>query len=60
MARWRQVIELAMTGEEIGKLETISRSRTEAASRVARAQALLSYRENPSFFGVGQRLGVHH
>jgi transposase len=27
---------------------------------VERAQILLTYRENPSFFAVGQRLGVHH
>jgi transposase len=60
MARWRQAIELAMTGEDIEQLTAISRSRTEPASRVARAQMLLAYRENPSFFAVGQRLGVHH
>ena len=60
MARWRQAIELAMTDEEIGKLAAIARSRTEAASRVERAQMLLTYRENPSFFAIGQRLGVHH
>ena len=41
-------------------LMALSRSRTEAASRVERAQMLLTYRENPSFFAVGQRLGVHH
>src|SRR3974377_1634419 len=60
MARWRQAIELAMTDKEIGKLATIARSRSEAARRVARAQMLLSYRENLSFFAVGQRLGAHH
>ena len=60
MARWRQAIELAMTDEEIASLTTISRSRTEPASRVERAQMLLAYRENPSFFAVGQSLGVHH
>ena len=54
MAGWRQAIELAMTDEEIGRLTAISRSRTEPASRVARAQMLLAYRENPSFFAVGQ------
>src|ERR1700674_1036966 len=37
-----------------------SRSRTEPASRVSRAQMLLAYRENPSFCAVGQRVGVHH
>src|SRR3989449_8975254 len=60
MARWRQAVELAMTDEDIERLVAISRSRTEAASRVERAQMLLTYRENPSFFAVGQRLGVHH
>ena len=60
MARWRQAIELAMNGEDIAGLTAISRSRTEPASRVERAGALLAYRENPSFFAVGQRLGMHH
>src|SRR5258708_19810580 len=60
MARWRQTIEGAMNDEEIASLLTISRSRTEPASRVERAQMLLAYRDNPSFFAVGQRLGVHH
>src|SRR5580658_4775543 len=60
MARWRQAVELAMTDEEIGKLTVISRSRTEPASRVERAQMLLAYGENPSFFLVGRQLGVHH
>jgi transposase len=60
MARWRHAVELAMSEEDIGRLTVISRSRTERASRVERAQMLLSYRENPSFFAVGQRLGVHH
>ena len=59
MARWRQAVELAMKDEDIERLMVISRSRTEAASRVERAQMLLTYRENPSFFAVGQRLGVH-
>jgi transposase len=60
MARWRQAIELAMTAEEVGSLTIISRARTEPARRVERAQMLLAYRENPSFFAVGQKLGVHH
>src|SRR6266404_2066851 len=60
MARWRHAIELAMSDEEIGSLITLSRSRTELARRVERARMLLAYRENPSFFAVGQSLGVHH
>ena len=60
MAGRRQAIELAMTEEEIGALTALSRSRTEPASRVSRAQMLLAYRENPSFCGVGKKLGAHH
>src|SRR5580693_1939593 len=60
MATWRQALEVVMTDEEIARLVTISRSRTEQASRVQRAQMLLAYRENPSFFAVGRRVGVHH
>jgi transposase-like protein len=47
MAGWRRVVELAMTGEEIERLTALSRSRTEPASRVSRAQMLLAYGENP-------------
>jgi transposase len=60
MSRWRHAIELVMTEDEVGRLVAMSRSRTEPANRVERAQMLLGYRENPSFFAVGQRLGVHH
>src|ERR1700676_935340 len=60
MATWRQALEVAMTEEEVARLMVLSRSRTESASRVQRAQMLLAYRENPSFFAVGQRVGVHH
>ena len=57
---WRQAVALAMTGEEIEALTALSRSRTEPAGRVSRAAMLLGYREKPSFFAVGRRLGVHH
>ncbi|KRR10527.1 IS630 family transposase [Bradyrhizobium valentinum] len=60
MAGWRQGVELAMTDEEIETLTALSRSRTEPARRVSRAAMLLAYRETPSFFAVGQRLGAHH
>nr|WP_271669823.1 IS630 family transposase [Bradyrhizobium sp. CCBAU 51627] len=49
-----------MTDDEIEALTALSRSRTEPARRVSRAAMLLAYRENPSFFAVGQRLGAHH
>src|ERR1700692_1129011 len=60
MAGWRQVIELAMTDEEIGRLAVIARSRSEPASRVERAQMLLAYHRKPSFFAVGPELCQHH
>jgi transposase len=60
MAGWRQAVELAMTEAEIAALTGLSRSRTEPASRVSRAQMLLAYRENPSFYAVGRSLRVHH
>jgi len=60
MAGWRQAVELALTDEEIEMLAAIARSRSEPARRVDRAQMLLVYRETPSFFAVGQRIGVHH
>jgi hypothetical protein len=60
MATWWQAVELAMNEKEIETLTALSRSRTESATRVSRAAMLLAYRENPSFFAVGRRLGVHH
>ncbi len=60
MATWRQALEVVMRDEEVARLMALSRSRTEPASRVERARMLLAYRENPSFFAVGKRLGVHH
>src|SRR3974390_1289923 len=60
MAGWRRAVELAMTAEEIETLTALSRSRTEAARRVERARMLLASRQQPAFFAVGQKLGVHH
>src|ERR1700732_3141648 len=60
MARWRHAVELALTDDEIKSLGAIARSRSDPARRVERARMLLVYRENFSFFAVGQRLGVHH
>src|SRR5260370_36044479 len=60
MTAWRQAIELSIADEDLAKLASITRWRTESASRVERARMLLAYREDPSFFGVGHRLGAHH
>jgi transposase len=60
MAKWRHAVELAMSDDDIAKLTGISRSRTERKSRVDRARMLLAYHENPSFFAVGQAVGMHH
>src|SRR5438477_12833129 len=60
MAAWRRAIELALDDADTAKLRVIAQSRTEPAGRVERARILLAYREDPSFFGVGQALGLHH
>ena len=60
MAGWRQAFELALSEEDVGKLNAVARSRTEPASRVERARMLLAYREDPSFYAVGRAVGVHH
>lgn len=60
MAAWRQAYDLALGVDDVEALRTISRSRTEPASRVERARMLLAYNQDPSFFAVGHALGVHH
>jgi transposase len=60
MTAWRRAIELSIEDADLAKLTSITRSRTEPASRVERARMLLAYREDPSFFAVGQALGAHH
>src|ERR1700758_2666655 len=60
MAGWRQVVELAMSNHDVAELTTVSRSRTEPASRVERARMLLAYRETPSFYAAARRVGAHH
>jgi transposase len=60
MTAWRQAIELSIGADDLATLVSITRSRTESASRVERARMLLAYREDPSFFAVGHGLGVHH
>lgn len=38
-----------MTDEDVVRLTTLARARTERLNRVQRAQMLLAYRETPSF-----------
>jgi hypothetical protein len=60
MTARRRAVELALESEDVARLTSIARSRTEPASRVERAKMLLAYWEDPSFFAVGRVLGVHH
>src|SRR5579863_5447661 len=60
MTARRRAIELSIGEEDLARLVSITRSRTEPASRVERARMLLAYRKDPSFFAVGRALGVHH
>jgi transposase len=60
MAAPRLVVDLTIEDEDMTRLMVVVRSRTEPASRVERARMLLAYRDDPSFFGVGRLLGVHH
>ena len=60
MAAWRRAIELSLGDEDSANLRSIAQPRTEPASRVERARILLAYRDDPSFFAVGRRLGLHH
>src|SRR6266545_3723776 len=60
MAAWRRAIELSLGDADLENLSSIAQSRTEPASRVERARVLRGYWKDPSFFAVGQALGLHH
>jgi hypothetical protein len=60
MTAWKRAIELSLEDADSAKLRSIAQARTEPASRVERARIRLAYREDPSFFAVGRRLGLHH
>ncbi len=60
MSASRRVIKLSIRKADLAELRTIARSRTEPAGRVERARTLLAYRQDPSFYAIGQALGVHH
>src|SRR3954471_20354777 len=60
MAAPRRVIEFVVDPGDLARLEVLTRSRTEPASRVERARILLAYRAKPSTTAVGARIGVTH
>ena len=59
MTTLRRMIKLTIKKADLAKLASIARSRTEPAGRVERARILLAYRKDPSFYAVGQALGLH-
>ena len=60
MTAWRRAIELSIGAEDLVRLVSIARSRTDRASWVEWAQILLAGRDDPSLFAVSRALGVHH
>jgi transposase len=59
MATSRRSIKLTINKADLAQLESIARSRTEAAGRVERSRILLAYRQDPSFYAVAQTMGLH-
>src|SRR5215204_7039890 len=59
MAAWRRAIELSLGDADLVGLKSIAQSRTEPVGRVERARILLGYWKDPSFYAVGQVLGLH-
>jgi len=59
MATSRRSIRLTINKADLAQLESIARSRTEPAGRVERSRILLAYRQDPSFYAVGQTMGLH-
>lgn len=60
MAAPRRVIELSIEADDLARLETMARSRTEPARWVERARILLAYRSDPSSTAVAAQIGVSH
>src|SRR5882724_10112702 len=60
MTASRRVLKFTIGKADLSALESIARSRTEPVGRVERARVLLAYRQDPSFYAVGQALGMHH
>lgn len=60
MSGQRRIVKLRFRRKDVSELEAISRSRTEAASRVDRARVLLAYRADRSFYAVSQTLSMSY
>jgi transposase len=60
MAAPRRVIDISIGDEDLARLETIARSRTEPASWVQRARIIVAYHADPSAYAVGEAVGVTH
>src|SRR6201982_413596 len=60
MAAWRRAVGLSLGDAEVEKLSSVAQARTGPANRVGRGDAVVAYREDPSFYAVGQALGLHH
>src|ERR1700730_12036530 len=54
----RRVIALPTDAEQRQRLQEISRSRAEPASRVERARIILAYLQDPSAYAVARTMGV--
>lgn len=59
MATSRRSIKLTINKADLAQLESIARSRTEPAGRVERSRIVLAYRQDPSYYAVGQAMGLH-
>jgi transposase len=59
MATSRRAIRLTINKADLAQLASIARSRTEPAGRVERSRIVLAYRQTPSFYAVGQTMGLH-
>ena len=60
MAAPRRMIDISIGDDDLARLETIARSRTEPASWVQRARIILAYHADPSAYAVGEAVGVTH
>jgi transposase len=58
MVAARRIIALSVASDQRRTLVEVSRSRTEPANRVERARIILAYLDEPSAYGVAQRMGL--